>query len=491
MLDYLFTKTSLLFFVQNFWRDEAYSYLLGEKSIFTIIKLTISDFSPPLYYILLHIWMIFFGRSEIALRSLSLIFFAGTAYTLFEILVANFKFSRLKAGLYLLIISLNPFLAFYAFEARMYMMVTFFITLSYYAFWNKKNKLYIFAMTCALYTHYFAVFILAIHFFEIFVWNYRHLLQFKPFKFHFSQKKDSFSLKPLFLSTVIFIPWIVYFLLARNVSDGSFWIIQPPLKDFWYVPFILFSGYERVFGEYYHEQAGYTAFHVTILRFLYAILLVPVFLFLYQVFSQKRHHSHKKNSLVERTNEFFQKMNNFLEAHQMTLSLIMWAFITPYAIFVLSFIFQPYYLPRYFIFAVPGFLLLLIYCFDSLLMKKNLVIKLVAISFLIYYAFLNQKFNTLNLKYRSKRNISTMSNEIKAQMKDTDYVYVTSELDYHLYQYYISEDKVRIYGKAYEEIPQYVGKVIIPKDAIVSQYPVYPHRAFVIYYNWYKTKALF
>jgi uncharacterized membrane protein len=490
MLDYLFTKTPLVFFVQNLWRDEAYSYLLGEKSIFTIIKLTVSDFSPPLYYILLHIWITLFGHSEIVLRSLSLIFFAGTVYILFEILVTNFKFSRLKAGLYLILILLNPFLAFYAFEARMYMMVTFFVTVAYYAFWNKKKKLYVVAMTCALYTHYFAAFILGIHLVETFLLNYSNSIKLKPFKIHFVLKKGEFSLKPILYSILLFTPWVLYFIFARNVSDGSFWIIQPPLQDLWYVPFVLFSGYERVFGEYYHDHAGYTAFHASLLQFLYVILFVPYLLYIYESF-KNRHIHHKSTSFLKKISFLLERLTEFIESHRLPISLILWAFITPYVIFALSFIYQPYYLPRYFIFAVPGFLLLLIYCFDSLLMKKYIVFKVIGAVFLIYFVFLNQKFNNLNLKYRSKRNVSNMSNEIKAQLNDTDYVYVTSELDYHLYQYYISEDKVRIYGKTYEEIPQYVGKVLIPKDSVVSQYPVYPHRAFIIYYNWYKTKALY
>ncbi len=492
MLDYFFTKTPLSFFIQNLWRDEAYSFILAEKSIAEIIKLTVSDFSPPLYFILLHIWMNIFGTTEVMMRSLSLIFYAGLLYVIFEIFKNVFKFSNIKSGIYLLLFILNPFLTFYAFEARMYMLVTFFIALSYYAFWTKKKKLYIVSMACALYSHYFAAFILIAHFLELLLFNYSFSLKFRPFKLHFSHKKDSFSLKPLFWAGLLFVPWFTFFLTSRNVSDGSFWIIQPPTKDFWYVPFVLFTGYERVFGEYYHGKAGYTPFHTDVLKLLYVIILSPFLIFIGSKVlkvSQQRHH---KSSLFVNISSQFQNIIEFIKNHRVLTSLVLWAFMTPYLLFFLSFVMQPYYLPRYFIFATVGFLLLLIYVFDHLIQyKKHVVFKLLGVSLFIFLLFYTQKFNTLNLKYRSKRNVSRMAQEIKGVMHDSDYAYVTSELDYHLYQYYINEDKIKIYGKTYAEIPQYVGKVLIPEESIANQFPVYPQRAFVIYYNWYTTKALY
>src|SRR5688500_5315661 len=80
MITWLFTQTPLLFFTQSFWRDEAFTYLLSKHSVLDIILLTAHDFSPPLYYILMHFWMMVAGHSEIAMRSLSFIFFWVTLY---------------------------------------------------------------------------------------------------------------------------------------------------------------------------------------------------------------------------------------------------------------------------------------------------------------------------------------------------------------------------------------------------------------------------
>jgi len=91
MLSFLFSKTPLLFFAQSLWRDEAFSYFLAKKNILEIIFLSAKDYNPPLYYILLHFWMKIFGSSEIALRSLSLVFYWATIYIIFLFLTKIFK----------------------------------------------------------------------------------------------------------------------------------------------------------------------------------------------------------------------------------------------------------------------------------------------------------------------------------------------------------------------------------------------------------------
>ena len=91
MLSFIFSKTPLSFFVQSLWRDEAFSYLLAKKNIIEIIFLTAKDYNPPLYYLILHFWIKIFGHSEIALRSLSLIFYWATIYIVFLFLTEIFK----------------------------------------------------------------------------------------------------------------------------------------------------------------------------------------------------------------------------------------------------------------------------------------------------------------------------------------------------------------------------------------------------------------
>ncbi|PIV07924.1 hypothetical protein COS52_05390, partial [Candidatus Roizmanbacteria bacterium CG03_land_8_20_14_0_80_39_12] len=110
---------------------------------------------------LLKVWMGFFGSSEIAIRSLSLIFFWATLYIVFLILNDVFRLSEKKSIAYLLLFIINPLLHYYAFEARMYSMMAFIATLLFYALMKHKYKLYAYTAITAMFTHYFLFIVIA------------------------------------------------------------------------------------------------------------------------------------------------------------------------------------------------------------------------------------------------------------------------------------------------------------------------------------------
>src|SRR5579871_7043350 len=57
-----------------FWVDEGISVGIASHPLSQIPGLMRRDGSPPLYYLLLHIWMSWRGHSEVATHELSLIF---------------------------------------------------------------------------------------------------------------------------------------------------------------------------------------------------------------------------------------------------------------------------------------------------------------------------------------------------------------------------------------------------------------------------------
>ena len=85
-------------------------------------------------------------------------------------------------------------------------------------------------------------------------------------------------------------------------------------------------------------------------------------------------------------------------------------------------------------------------------------------------------------------NFQRTINEIQALMKKDDLIYVTSELDFFTVKYYLKKDKilpenqvkVYIYNKTYEEIPDYVGKILISKNDLAPLLPIFPKKAFVL-----------
>ena len=63
MIEYFFSHTPFLYFVQSFWRDEAFSVLLAMKSVPNLLYNTAQDYNPPLYYLLLHTIFLFIQKS--------------------------------------------------------------------------------------------------------------------------------------------------------------------------------------------------------------------------------------------------------------------------------------------------------------------------------------------------------------------------------------------------------------------------------------------
>ncbi|MCX7955746.1 MAG: hypothetical protein N2593_01380 [Patescibacteria group bacterium] len=411
MLNWLFSNTPLVFFIQSLWRDEAFSYLISKKNIIEILFLTAKDFNPPLYYIILHFWIKIFGYSEIVLRSLSLIFYLGIIYVSFLFLNEIFKFKTKKSFFYLIFFIINPSLLYYAFEARMYSMFAFFSLLSFYSLLKKNKKIYLLSTILGLYTHYFMIFVISIQYFIF-------------------KSKNQIN---AFLS---FLPWILFLFLNKNIFSSSFWIKNISLKES--VNFLgnIYTGYEYDLN-FFNNQ----------------INKISVFLILI-IFSI-----------------FFLKFKNKSEKKVFKI-LIIWGFFIPLLIFFISFI-KPVFLSRYLIFSTIGLLFLITFIIE----KHSFLIKTIII-FLLFFLTLN--YNKIQIKERKKANLRKTIKEIKSLIKKDDFFYVVSELDFFIAQYYLNEDQVYIWQKNYQEIPDYVGKVLIHENKIKYNLPLYPKKAFIL-----------
>ncbi len=429
MLTWLFTKTPLFFLTQSFWRDEAFSYFMAKKNVFEIIFLTAKDFSPPLYYFVLHFWMKIFGGSEISLRTVSFIFFWATLYTAFLIFNDIFKIKIKRTFLYLLFFLINPFLLYYAFEARMYSMLAFFVTLSFYYFLKKNYRLYSLVTVFGLFTHYFMIFVV------VGQWLFLWINKKKGFQF----KKSA-----IYISGLIFSPWLLFSLLQGNLF-GSYWINRPQIKYILGLPVVIYTGIESFIN----------IDLITLKKIqnnLFQLYLVIVLVLITGVYS------------------YFKKLDK--KDRQVFQILFIWSIGIPVFVGVVSFI-KPIFLARYLIFSSVGLILLMIFILEK--------INGLARAFLLVLLFaLTINYNQLQLSYGEKTDSRKTLREIKAIINKGDSVYVESDLDYFTVEYYVNDSQVFIYGKNYLDIPAYVGKVLIPKEKVVSTLPIYPHKAFIL-----------
>lgn len=421
----LFSFTPLKFFIQSFWRDEAFSYLLAKQNILQILSLTAKDFNPPLYYLLLHGWMGMFGSSEVAMRTLSFFFFLGTLYVVGMFLMDIFEFSIGEILLYLLLFVLNPLLHYYAFEARMYSLFAFLVTLSFYFLAKKSYRKYAATVILSLYTHYFAVF-------PLFGQMIYMMLT--------DQKNKAEHIKMFLKIGFYFLPWVIFVILSKPPFGQSFWIPPLRLDTVLNTLGLLFTGYENMLGYSYSS--------IPVISML--IFGTIAFSFLFPLYNKQRFNHDKNISLL----------------------LFCWVGIPTGTILLISF-FKPVFLPRYMIFITVGLLVSLVYLIHHFPTKIKYLLLVVLMIFSVHYGV----YQTI---MRNKGDVKTPLLQIKNLLKKDDIIYVTHEYNFHPAEYYINDEQIFLYGKTYEEIPSFVGKVLIPKNKVTHTLPLFPKRAFIL-----------
>lgn len=147
-----------------YWMDEAISVGIASQPLGSIPDLLRLDGSPPLYYMVLHTWTSLFGSSEAATHTLSLIFsLASVAAALW----AGWSlFGRRTGWIFAALVALNPLLAYYSNETRMYTLVALLALLVTATFlhafvFGRRRYLPAFAilLTLVLYTHNWGIFL--------------------------------------------------------------------------------------------------------------------------------------------------------------------------------------------------------------------------------------------------------------------------------------------------------------------------------------------
>lgn len=153
---------------RSLWFDEAFSALAANRSLPDVIAFANSvDTHPPLYHLVLSLWIGLFGTGEVALRSL------GAVASTLAVGVTWWLGRRLGGpfvgvlGAFLTAVA--PLHVLAAQEARMYPLLSLFVAASWAALLAAVEgrrwgwPVYIAATVLALYTHYFAILVLAGH----------------------------------------------------------------------------------------------------------------------------------------------------------------------------------------------------------------------------------------------------------------------------------------------------------------------------------------
>ena len=404
---------------QALWRDEAFSALIAEKNIFEIVKLSAQDTSPPLYYILLHYWMILFGNTEVAIRTMSLLFHLLTVIAIFFIARKIIRSLPVYASISLAAL-FNPFLLQYAFEARTYSLLAFLSVTALYLIIIKKNIMAGIVLAIAIFSHNFAIFTFFV--FAIWLFMNKAKLQFSSF----------LKLVGFPLLMVLLWGWVI--LMQWSKFAHGFWISKPTISTLSH-SFEIFSSGEILYP----------------IRFV--LYLSSIILFIGAGFTWIRKYNSKDSSV---------------------LLIFLLIFIPPLITFFFSLFSTPIYYDRYLILTAPMLILFIGYSLARL-SQINSVARFIIGGFTVTYLTILSIACIQVVSKSTKPAINSSITEILSQAQEKDVIVNKNALNFLETKYYLRRNaKFNIPLYAYSQdgqIPFFIGGVLYEPHDIIKEMP--------------------
>jgi 4-amino-4-deoxy-L-arabinose transferase-like glycosyltransferase len=332
---------------QSVWLDEIHTINESNPNISISelhSSLLASDPHPPLYFILVQLFFKIFGYSTFVLKTFSALMGIGG---LLAIYFLGKEIMNKKVGLIaVMLLSVNYFHIYYSQEARMYSMLFFTTTLSFYFLVrflkNPSIKTVILHAVFAalmIYTHFFALFALFA--------EYVILLLFiiKPHEID-RKKMLLFSILSGFITLILYTPSFKTF--VETAKRTSIWIPMPSIDV-----------YTQIFKEFFGQSEIVIFFILTLLIFFFI----------------KLYNRENKEELSINPNEEKQIFSFIL--------LFCWIIITLLIPLISSYVKLPMLISRYFINILPAIILLIAI---GIYYIKNNVVKLAILSIFVIFS---------------------------------------------------------------------------------------------------------
>jgi len=286
-----------------YWLDESHFVFEAQKSFKGIVDEALNYPNSPLYVVLLGFWVKLFGISELATRSLSLLFHLLSVPLIFYF--AKKYINKQAAFIAILIFSVSNLHLYYTHEARSYTIITFFTILSFYFFMELMRKPDSKTLTKYAATNTLLLYTQIVPIFAIFS-------QFLASLFYVRKNRSGFVSFIIgnIIAGAFFSVWIFFNRYYKRDMAEAAWL-EPPTVDQIY----------SIMVEFFNS------------RMVFLIFLLFIVLFVVQKFKSFNSGGDKVFWIS-----------------------LLWGFIPVISVFVLS-LFIPRFLPRYMLFATPGFYL--------------------------------------------------------------------------------------------------------------------------------------
>jgi len=435
--------------VQAIAGDEPFSVYIAQFNAATIIEHVSKGNNPPLFELLLHVWIKLFGIGETAVRMLPCIF---SSLTLLLIYAMGKRFFSVKVAIVAsLLFTFSSYELYFAHETRVYSLFMLLATAAMFAYLQllkaPKNKKYslllILANTLLIYAHFLGFFVLIVQFFATLVLR-------EP------RKK---LLKPYLVCSVavllLYAPYLPIFIDRFYVSSTEGTWISPvsnlgPLHDVLNLltnrsptNYLLFLLIFWLMIQHFIKSF----FSNKVLR--YTIIVISVFYLFYSISvtgAMPHYWEFSAHPIATSSYIIFSllMLTFFLMSKKLSATyklLLLWFFMPLLNMFIASF-WVPMFIERYLIFISPAFFLLVTAGVAQFEKKLNL-----GISFLM----LALMGITLKLDQSNKRDVRQLIDKVKEIKTDNSIIYICPDhFDINFAYYYnqayfkdIKQDEVK------------------------------------------------
>ncbi len=391
---------------QSLWYDEGFSVYLARMSLGEITARTASDIHPPLYYYLLHLWLGPFGDSEFVLRFFSLVFGLLTVPLIYAL--GRRLLGTASGLLAALLLAISPLYLWYSQEARMYTLVTFLCLATSYLLLRgleeaSKGALfwgfYAFLNVLAVYSHFYAFFVLAFHMLFLSVW------------WAVNRKGDRLLAGLLSQGSVVlaYLPWSG-FVLRRYAADVSYWRGELVFTEVVRKTLIFFST-----GHTILESRAQSIAFIYGAMFLFALVVIA-----------------------------FKRTAGGMGSLQRLLFLLLYLSLPLALLFLISYQ-RPKFHPRYLMLASPAFFLVLAGGLAGLLERGKswrwlpFSLGLASLSFLVATSAYSDFNAYFDIKF-TKDDFRSAARHIQSHIQDNEVVILTSGHLFPVFTYYYDQN---------------------------------------------------
>jgi mannosyltransferase len=452
LMSLVFVISNRYFIPESLRLDESQSIWQANRSLRDMLEVNARDVHMPLYNILLHNWMNYFGNNIFTNRLLSLVFFILTIPMSF--LVTRLITKKSEIGLYVgTLLTFSPFANWFGNELRMYSMLIFFTLCSHYYFLKlyeaKKTSLFlwinyfIFSLL-GIYTHYFFILFIICQLI-FFVFNSKSFIPGTKFNF----------LKVGITLAACISPWIAYVKYINTAGSQTPLLVKPSTVD-------LFNVYSNHFFGFQNDYNNSLI-----------LSMWPLFGVLCLYFLQKRDYSTKSNFSISKISQSNnqqlrfdvindqQQLNEIENQHKLGSNLFsnryiyigLMAFLPTAILFLVSTFVRPVFLSRYLIMClVPTYIIIssLLFSFQG---KVVYFLRFGLVSAMVLALFVQITSPDIVVK----ENYRGIINYVINQSQNTDVIAVSAPFTiYPFYYYYNGSAKL-------STIPQWDLTTAIPE----------------------------